>query len=282
MLALAAMAISCNRNGGPERAQKDIFASIESIGTRTYVGGDGTSVFWSRDDSLSIFFKDNSNCLALYTGIGGEKEGQFRLVSSSKRAASADYVYGVYPYNRFVTLNSDGTLGMSFPTVQYYERDSFGDGSNPMVAISDNENLLFRNIGTFVRFKLYGEGVKVALLEIDSNLEEPLSGAGTVGFSREGEPQFSFGRSNTESFVYMDCIANPVPIGSDEAHATEFTLVLPPVVLEKGFTAYVVDENDREFPMQVESSVTLQRNGIVNVSAVKVDFPVASREDIDT
>lgn len=280
LLAIAIITLSCNRNHGPEGAQKDIFATIENIGTKTYLAN-GTNVFWSRGDSLSIFYKDNYNSPALYTGNGGENEGQFRILSSSQRAASADYVYGVYPYSRSVRLNSDGSIGLWFPTVQYYERESFGDGASPMVAVSDNENLKFRHIGSFVRFRLYGKGIKVALLEVDSNLEEPLSGAGTVRFNRNGNPEFSFERSNTESFVYMDCIANPVPLGADEDHITEFTLVLPPVVLDNGFTAYVVDENDREFAIEAASSLTLQRNGRFNVSPVEIDFPVAGREDID-
>lgn len=281
LLTIAIITLSCNRNQGPERAQKDIFATIESIGTKTYLS-DGSSVLWSRGDSLSIFYKDNYNSPALYTGNGGENQGQFRILSSSRKANPADHVYGVYPYSRSVSLGSDGSIGLWFPTVQYYERDSFGDSASPMAAISDNENLKFRHIGSFVRLRVYGKGIKVALVEIDSNLEEPLSGAGSVRFNRDGIPEFSFGRTaDTKSFVYMDCIANPVPLGQDEDHVTEFTLVLPPVNLNNGFTAYVVDENDREFAIQVASPLQLERNRRVNVNPVEISFPEAGRDDID-
>ncbi|MBQ1656831.1 MAG: hypothetical protein II053_08020, partial [Bacteroidales bacterium] len=60
LLAIAIITLSCNRNHGPEGAQKDIFATIENIGTKTYLAN-GTNVFWSRGDSLSIFYKDNYN-----------------------------------------------------------------------------------------------------------------------------------------------------------------------------------------------------------------------------
>ena len=268
------LAVSCGHRVRPDGHSLVFYATMENRSAA------GDYPFWMSGDSISVFYKNNVHTIAVFSETDGD-QGIFKAPAAPESGREAGYVYAVYPYHRSVTLGNDGRLGVYFPTVQNYEGNTYAHKANVMVAVSTDEDLDFRNVGGYVHMQLYGPGVQVAILELDTNEEEPVSGQGWVTVSPNGDPSFTPGDANTKSYVYLDCIYNPVTIGSDEEHATDFWLAVPPVKLDKGFTVYVVDPNDREYPISVTESVEFKRTHIIGVEACKVEFPEASKEDIE-
>ncbi|MBR5138705.1 MAG: hypothetical protein IKV12_04070 [Alistipes sp.] len=154
-------------------AAEEFYAIIEGSSdtdqTRTYVDGNITTR-WHEDDCLTIFKKETYNREYKFKGETGANSGGFKQVSVDDDFYSAetlDYNYAVYPHsenNRFIkeTLSFEITM----PAEQTYAENSFGRGANTMVAVSESGQLLFKNVGSFLRVRLWGENTAVSSITI--------------------------------------------------------------------------------------------------------------------
>ena len=233
-------------------------------------------VRWNEGDHISIFERITYNQEYEFLGDTGDTAGDFGLVESSGYHSGGNiedgHVYAVYPYDKKNKCDYDGNLTVTFPSVQHYKKDSFGIGANVMVAKTNTMDLRFMHVGGYRTFKLYGEGVFVSSIRIESNGDEFLSGRTDVTIDSDGKPAASFVESETNSKSVELVCDTPVALGGTEADAVEFWFVLPPGTLAQGFTVTITDIDGNEFTKSTSNSIEIKSGAKKSMAAFEVEL----------
>lgn len=246
---------------------EEFYATIEgsNADTRTYVD-ENITTRWHADDRLTIFKKETYNREYKFKGKTGENSGGFTQVSVDDDFYSSETLdknYAVYPHsndNRFIKQTESFEITM--PAEQTYAENTFGRGANTMVAVSETGQLLFKNVGSYLRVRLWGEDTAVSSVTITSNGDEVIAGEATVKPTLGGDPTCVM-IGSTKS-ITLNC-PTPVTISESESTPTDFWIVLPPVTFEDGFSVTIKDSNDNEQTYNVDKSFTFARNTYYNL-----------------
>lgn len=255
-----------------------LHASIETPSaseTKSYVG-EGLRVLWDEGDAASVFKFITANQKYTYSGEAGTNDGDF-VNSSSGSGSSLDLMYAVYPYSAGISMSGDGTIkNVSIPKDQTYRENSFGRGNNVSVSCGDSpKTLFFKNLCGFVRLRLYGNGVTVSKVVLESNNSEAISGTGTISVSAESDPSFAF--TSGYSDITLNCPGG-VTLGTSASNATDFWFAIPPVKLSNGFKITVYEYGTAaKFVKKASASFTVERNLLKNMAALEV-VPAVSYE----
>jgi hypothetical protein len=157
----AAIVASCSiQEENYETPQQDdviFYASFEQPGeegTRVYANED-LLLRWTADDRVSIFGKNTYNQQYKFLGETGDNSGGFSKVDG------AEYVTGnpisrtvsVYPYQASTKITENEVLTVALPAEQHYAENTFGLGTNTMVSVSDDNVLMYKNVGGYLVFK---------------------------------------------------------------------------------------------------------------------------------
>ena len=258
-----------------EETFTEFYATAESQGaeTKVYVDTD-LHMLWTADDQVSIFRKDTGNNPYRFTGETGANAGTFEEAWADGPVtgdALARY-YSVYPYMPTTAVATDGTISLSLPAVQAYAENTFGLGANTMVAVSDDNFLPFKNVGSYLILRLFGDGISVSSISIQGKQQEKLAGPATVQLDSEGIPTVSMSSEGTSTEVSLVC-ESPVALGADSDHATAFWLVLPPTTFEGGFTITIEDSEGNRYEKATTNRIVLNRNGIARMAAFQITAP---------
>ena len=283
--ALILLAVSCTdkleqlRTETPSTAKDRVYATIETpvtaAGSQTKVYADALMrVLWNADDRISIFDKLTYNKQYRFDGATGANAGEFEYLAPQNAFTGnvLDYVYAVYPYQAGTTISNDGVLTITLPAEQSYKPSSFGIGANTMVAVSEDLQVVFKNVGSYLSFKLYGEGVSVSRITLQGRNGEKLSGQATVTATLGGLPSLEMGAGASES-VSLVCDP-PVALNATANDFTEFWFVIPPTTFSQGFTVTVTDDQGGTFSKSISSSHTFSRNNLSRMAPLQV-VPVA-------
>ena len=275
------IAASCSLNGidetpGPlDRAPERVYATIADPGndqtTRVYLGED-LRLYWNADDRISYFDKEIFNYEYRFEGSSGDRKGTFKKVKSVFHSSvEISHVRAVYPYDsRNAVDEDDESMTVFFPENQAYADNSFGSGANIMVAVGDDENLMFKNAGAYLCIKLYGSDVSVSSIGLSGNDGEAVAGKATVTMEPGGLPETVMDASASKT-VKVAC-DNPVTLGNTKEDYTSFWFVVPPVTFCEGFTLTVTDAGGRTFTKTTSKSFALKRNSITSMAPLEVDF----------
>ena len=258
------------------------YATLEGspdAGTKVYADSKMRTL-WNADDRVSIFRKTTGNEQYRFTGEDGANAGNFSHVSGSKSQTALNYFYSLYPYSEATSLSADGVVSLTMPAEQVYKENSFGIGANTMLSVTSNNQLMFRNVGSFLSFKFYGDGVSVKSIKLQGNNNEKLAGAGKVTMALNGTPAIEM-QDNATRTITLTC-TEPVAIGADKDNATVFWFVLPPTDFTKGITVTVTDAQGGIFVMNSAAHLTFERNKLTSLSAKKVvPVPAVEHEAVD-
>lgn len=246
-------------------------ASFDDEDTRTHID-DKVRLLWNADDRISIFTTTYNQQYA-FDGETGDNSGAFVKVSDGSFATGSEIErnYAVYPYAKGNKISYDNILTVTLPAVQTYAENSFGMGANTMVAVTENGDdyfLKFRNVGGFIKLKLYGDNVTIANVSIRGHKLEPIAGKASVSAVYGYYPTASMSDSATDT-VTLDC-GDGVRIGSTAEECTEFWLVVPPTVFSEGFTIVVTDIEGKIFTKSTSKRIEVIRNGVLSMSAIEV------------
>ena len=249
----------------------------EPVDSETRVYADSKlRVRWNEGDHISIFERNTYNQEFEFLGDTGDTAGDFDPVESGGYHSSGDiedgHVYAVYPYDNDNKCDYGGKLTVSFPSVQHYKKDSFGVGANIMVAKTNTMDLRFMHVGGYRTFKLYGEGVSVSSVRIESNGPEYLAGLTDVVIGEDGKPEVSFIESTSNSKSVELVCDTPVALGATDADAVEFWFVLPSGTLTQGFTVTVTDEKGNEFAKSTSNSIEIKSGVKKSMPAFEVEI----------
>ena len=244
-------------------------ASIEDSSTRVYVD-DQLRVLWNADDRVSIFNRTTYNRQYRFDGEDGDNAGTFSRIPSDDFVTSnpLNYIYSVYPYSENTKITNDGELIVNLPAGQSYRAGTFGLGANTMIAIADDNELMFKNLCGYLMLRLYGDDVMVKSITLKGNDNEPLAGKATVVATMEDVPALTFDATATKEITLT--FDTPVLLGSTAETATPFWLVVPPTVFKEGITVTVETSDGCQFEKSTTGSLTISRNTRSRMAALKV------------
>ena len=278
------LAVSCSvqemETLSPIPAEDDVFyASFESYSepdTKVYVDKDNTvdgkiKLFWNAKDQISIFNKSTLNQQYEFMGETGDNSGFFKIVSEgSGTRAVADYVYAVYPYQESTSLDNSGVLTLTLPAEQTYKEKSFGPGANTMVSTTDGENnfLKFKNVGGYLVFNFYGDGVSLSAIKIEGRNGELLSGEAIITPSTNTDPIIEMAPTAGTS-ITLTC-DKAVKLEKNKNKATEFWMVVPPTEFTNGLKMTLTDKNGIVYYLNTNMSLSIKRNEVLRITATEV------------
>lgn len=251
-------------------------ASIEGNESRTYIEK-GKLLRWTAGDQISLFVANTLNRQYQFEGKTGDNSGTFSLVDSP--FGTGNYLvrhYAVYPYAKDITITDDTDetihITATLPEEQSYAENSFGPGANTMVAVTQSKDdtfLNFKNVGGYLKLKLYGNDVTVKSITLKGNSNEKIAGKATITPVYGENPNVSMTGDATET-ITLNC-REGVKIGTTAEEATVFWIVVPPVTFDEGFTVIVTDMNGGVFIQSTSKEIVIDRNVIHPMEAFKVE-----------
>jgi hypothetical protein len=258
----------------PEYQDGRIFtAAFDQSETRTYVEN-GNLLRWNAGDQISLFEGNTLNRQYKFDGETGDNSGTFSIVSKPFGTGNdLNCHYAVYPYASDVKITESGAITLTLPAEQSYADNSFGLGSNTMVALTKDINdtfLKFRNIGGYLKLQLYGDNITVKSITLTGNNNEKLAGKATITPANSQNPTVAMKDDATTS-ITLDC-GEGVKIGSTEENATAFWIVVPPTTFEEGLTITVTEIDGDSCTKSTSNVVVVERNIIKPMAAFEVEI----------
>lgn len=205
-------------------------ASIEQNqgdGSRTALNPTNGAITWNAGDQILVSNGSSTKTFTL-TGEAGQTIGTF--------TCSGEYALGtnnmaVYPATGTFSGN---TLSVTLPADQNGTLGTFANGANPMLAVSETDNLTFTSLCGVLGLSLKGDNIAITAIEVVDNGtgdNSMLCGAFTADCNAS-QPVLAYAGSNGSNSVRLN-IATTLT-----SEAKEFYIVLPVGTLASanGFT----------------------------------------------
>ena len=275
-IAALTLIAACNKVESPAPSQGTdiITAQIEQVAaTKTYMDANN-NIRWSEGDHVVAFMKSSyGHKYQLISSFAGKTYADFSIVSSGNGNLSAgtewDHNVVCYPYSDAIEAAKSGSnyvLDVVLPSEQTYAAESFGNGSMAMVAVSETNNITFRNVLGGMKLQLKGTQ-KVKSITLKGKNNEKLSGAATVtAYADETKPAITMA-SGASATVTLNCGEG---VQLNENTATEFIIALPPVLFSKGFTVTITDSDSNTYAVETDKANTVLRSSILTMPAFKL------------
>ena len=239
--------------------------------SRTFAN-ENLKVLWHAGDTVSIFPKNTYNQRYRFDGQDGANSGSFCAIPMSGyfTGNDLDYSYSVYPYQASTSISDEGIISLTLPSRQYFCEHSFGRGANTMVAVSDGNLLVYKNLGGYLMLKLYGEGISVSSITLRGNKSEPLAGRASVEMALGGLPSVELIPSSADTTVTLVCDP-PVVLGTSADDYTEFWFVLPPLTFSDGIHITIKEGDGSFFDKKTSQSLTVDRSKRSRLQPLRVE-----------
>ena len=268
---------ACQKNEVPVSLPEEvtIHATIEEKDATKTIMDENNNILWSENDQIIAFMKSSyGHKYQVKPSFVGKSYADFSVVSSGNgsdlSAGNAwDHNIVYYPFSENIEclkLGSNYALEVNLPSEQVYVPDSFANGSMAMVAVSENNNITFKNVLGGIKLQLKGTQ-KVASIKIEGKNNEKLSGSATItAYTDETKPAITMVSSASTS-VTLNCGEG---VQLNESKATEFIISLPPVLFSKGLTVTVTDAEGKTYTVETNKSNTVLRSSILAMPAFKL------------
>jgi len=284
-LAVSAMLCGCQKNDVREHVQdcEVLQATIEEVASTRTVMDEDNNIRWSEGDQVIAFMKSSyGHKYQLISSFAGKTYADFSIVSSGGGNLSAgtewDHNVVYYPYSDAVEAEKSGdnyVLDVVLPSEQTYAEDSFGNGAMAMVAVSEDNNITFRNVLGGMKLQLKGTQT-VTSITLQGNNSEKLSGAANVtAYTDETKPAITMA-SGASTSVTLNCGSG---VQLSEGTATEFIIALPPVLFSEGFTVTVTDTDSKSYTVETDKANTVLRSSLLVMPAVVLREEVVEEEE---
>ena len=276
LLTAITIIVACNKpeTNLPTSDHNTLYAQIEQeAATKTYMDA-SNNIRWSSGDQIVGFMKTSLGLkYQILPSSVGKTWASFENVSGANGNINAgtewDHNVVYYPYSDAVEAEKSGsnyTLDVVLPSEQTYAPESFGEGSMAMVAVSEDNNITFRNVLGGMKLQLRGTQ-KVVSIKIEGKNSEKLSGAATVtAYTDETKPAITMA-SDASTSVTLNCGSG---VQLNESTATEFIIALPPVLFSQGFTVTVTDSDSKTYTVETDKANTVLRSSLLTMPAFKL------------
>lgn len=223
-----------------------------------------SKVLWTKGDQLGVFVDGVPN-LYTYTLVSGA--GRSEAVFSGF-GTGASYI-AVYPCTAVTGLSGE-TVSVDLPLEQAFTNGSFGNGSNPMVAVSNNTALPFRNLCAVLKVSMTGHHNVTSLVFRPNDKNVKVAGPATISLADPDHPVLTVSEGGCDSLVL-----NTGVVMLDDETPTDFYLVLPAQTYKGGFTVRV-NTVTGYMDKRLDTDITLERARKYDARpfAVKLDVGV--------
>ena len=252
-----------------------IHATIDEADATKTVMDESNNILWSENDQIIAFLKSSfGHKYQLKPSFIGKSYAEFSMILSSAGNdlfAGNEWEHNVayYPYSEDIECLKSGAnyeLEVNLPSEQVYVPDSFANGSMAMVAVSENNNITFKNILGGIKLQFKGTQT-VKSIKIEGNNNEKLSGAATViAYTDETKPAITMAQSASTS-VILNCGSG---VQLSESTATEFIIALPPVLFSQGFSVTVTDYDSQTYTVETDKANTVLRSSLLVMPMIKL------------
>lgn len=231
-LAVLALA-SCKKDNGndgnvPEKGFRATVEANQGNGGRTHLVG--TEVQWNAGDQIVV--RNGNGTSATFSLSAGENtmNGTFLNSQSGDDFFQPTYT-AIYPAAEGNSITGEGTATFTLPATQSYVANSFANGAMPMMAVSGEQTLEFKNALGGICFPMVGDNLTVTRLVLTSNsVTDHLSGVFSADYNN-GQPTLSYTSGGSNS-ITLDCGAG---VALDATTATDFIIMVPAGSLANGF-----------------------------------------------
>ena len=275
-LCLAACQIELVDSNQPNVSDDVLSAKIEQNEVTKTVLGESNNVLWSENDQIVAFMKSSyGHKYQIKPSFAGKTYADFSRVSSASGddlSAGMEWDHNVayYPYSESIECVKSGdnyALDVVLPTEQNYAANSFGNGSFPMVAVSEDNNITFKNVCGGIKLQLKGTQ-KVKSITLQGKNNEKLSGPAivTAYTNSETKPAITMtGTGAASKSVTLNCGEG---VQLNESTATEFIIALPQVLFSNGFMVTVTDSESQTYTIETDKVNTVLRSSLLLMPAV--------------
>ena len=277
-LAICAALLGCQKNEISETRTSgvELHATIEDDASTKTVMDENNNIRWSEGDQIIAFMKSSyGHKYQVKSSFIGETYADFSKVSSSNgddlsAGMDWDHIVAYYPYAESIKCAKSGNnyaLNVILPSEQTYAAESFGNGSMAMVAVSEDNNIVFKNVLGGMKLQLRGTQ-KVKSIKLEGKNNEKLSGAAIVtAYADKTKPAITMASGATKS-VTLNCGSG---VQLNESKVTEFIISLPPVLFSKGFTVTVTDTESKTYTVETDKANTVLRSSLLVMPDFKLD-----------
>ena len=262
--------VGCNKNEEQtsEPEKEILHVRIEqNKETKTEMDMDN-NILWSENDQVVAFMKTSYGYrYQLVPQFAGMTYADFERTGTSGNEnlyAGIEWDHNVvyYPYSDNVKVKKSGanySLDVVLPAEQHYAHESFGSGDFPMVAVSPDNDITFKNICGGMKLLLKGSQA-VTSVSIEGKDGEKISGAAAVIAYTDGSRPLIMMAENASTTVTLDCGSG---VQLDEDTATEFIITLPPLSFQKGFKATVSTSDNQTHVIETDKEQEIVRSTLL-------------------
>lgn len=250
LLAVTVALTACNKIGDP--VHKSFTASFDvadSDGTRTELVA-GNDVHWIAGDAISIF-DGLTNVQSITSDAGASAKFEVDLSNSGP-------YYALYPYNADAVINGSGKITTTLLAVQEAKAGSFADGVNICVARTETSTLSFKNVLSYLKFRVPEAGIKRVTLKGSDN--ETLAGRIQIAIDGSGIPSV-FDIKNGANIVTL----LPPSGSSTFATDTDYYIAVLPGTLANGFWLLFTYTDNTIAVAKTSKSATFNRSVFLNI-----------------
>jgi hypothetical protein len=261
----------------------ELTAGFDEGQTKTYVENN-VSLRWHESDLISAFVGNTLNSKYAFEGETGDNSGSFSYVGSKGTDGKLlNNIYAVYPYDESTTISETGVISLQLPHIQKYGVASFGVNANTMIAATESVEdtyLSFKNACGFMKFKLYSESEAwLKSVSVSGNDNEKVAGAAVITMQHGGKPALSMGESATTSIQVL--CDKAIKLSTSKENPTEVWVVVPETTFGNGITITVADDNGGVFVKSTSNEISVTRNEIQPMAALKVVYTQASPKNTE-
>ena len=277
-LAICAALLGCQKNEISELSLSgvDLHATIEDGASTKTVMDENNNIRWSEGDQIVAFMKTSLGLkYQIKPSYVGKTSGYFSKISSGSSddlgaGMALDHNVAYYPYSDIIECQKSGSdyiLNITLSSEQTYAAESFGNGFFPMVAVSENNNITFKNVCGGLKLQLKGTAA-VKTIELKGNAGELLSGKASVTVYPDGTVPSIVMSSDASKSVILDCGAG---VQLNEDTATEFILTVPPVAFDSGFTVTITDTQNGMAVLSTDKANPIKRSAILSMPVMEIE-----------
>lgn len=247
---------SCKKNGNNDGIGFTAMTEQNEHNSKTHL--DGYNVLWTAYDQIKVATKEAPTTSYTFELTSGENKSNGTFYTGEPHPSpdffdesGHDYI-AVYPATS--TINSASEVAFALPSTQTRSATQyFDEGLNPMVAVSSNRTLQFKNVCGVLGFQLTG-CEHLASLRLTAKDATNLWGTYTVTYNGSGTPTGSVtGGSNALTLICnVDLSTTP----------KWFYFLLPPVTMSSGFTLEAFDDEGALLYKHDGPAVTIERSKI--------------------
>lgn len=255
----------------PEEIDYILSAQIEQDEATKTLLSESSNILWSENDQIVAFMKTSyGHKYQIQPSFVGKSYANFSKISSVSgddlfAGMEWDHIVAYYPYSEGIECLKSGdnyTLEVVLPAEQTYVAKSFGNGTWPMVAVSEDNDITFKNVCGGMLLQLKGTQ-KVTSITVHGKNNEVLSGSATVKAYTDGETKPAITMTGTDAASKSVTLHCGEGVQLSEGSVTEFILSFPPVVFTKGFTVTIKDSEENKFIIETDKENVVLRSSLL-------------------